>query len=412
MLEDFPVRETIVWRHRIVDKQSHTASTSISKGVRCLHSNLITGLDACLCQTCNTWFVDEAYQLPDVRSVFNVQDAPPGAVYIGRGRSLNHWGNPFSHLARSRASVMVDSLAETIASFEGWLLGKIYSQVEPDRRRWILSNLHTLKGKPLSCHCAPPEGVNLSFQDCCHGQAYLRLLEDEKRLIQLVAELNDPIASSQPRESAVASRSSAPTLLLENPAIVTRVAQELKPGAWFVPDFLEKGEQEELLFHVGNWMQGTISDWMRSAGCNPARFELCGDQFPVRLSFLAYRIIQERYPKHAETFRPDTCILSWFSLSSSLGIAQSKTAEAGLLRSGSPIVNLFLGNPCRGVQGESKKTGIAHSFEIKSGDLWTIGGKSRSSYHGIPGVRPGRDRLGLPPGTLQLSIQQRQKREF
>jgi hypothetical protein len=81
-------------------------------------------------------------------------------VYIGRKNGRLHFGNPFSHKGSKFNVVLVATRAEAVSRFRSWLNGESDLDVEPERRRWILSQLPTLKGKTLGCFCAPAQ---------CHG---------------------------------------------------------------------------------------------------------------------------------------------------------------------------------------------------------------------------------------------------
>lgn len=77
--------------------------------------------------------------------VWHRRNAPQDAVYIGRGTM---WGNPFK--------IGVDGTREeVIASYEALILSSSYHQ----------NNIHQLRGKHLSCHCAPK---------ACHGDVLLK----------------------------------------------------------------------------------------------------------------------------------------------------------------------------------------------------------------------------------------------
>lgn len=94
----------------------------------------------------------------------------------GKGYSVNitrlpgnkHFGNPFSHIERSYAPVKVATREEAVARHMSWLKGETDHDVEPERRKWILANLHRLKDKRLGCLCGPLP---------CHGMNYLELLD-------------------------------------------------------------------------------------------------------------------------------------------------------------------------------------------------------------------------------------------
>jgi len=108
--------------------------------------------------------------------VYNVKDAPndwrkrDDFVYIGRVKHSNqHFGNPFSHKEESLAEVIFDTRNQACTAFEAWLKGLAYGNVEPERRQYILDNLHTLKGKNLVCFCKPLK---------CHGDYLLEITNE------------------------------------------------------------------------------------------------------------------------------------------------------------------------------------------------------------------------------------------
>lgn len=87
-------------------------------------------------------------------------------VYVGRMKEGNHFGNPFSHVRSSLIKHHVDSREEAVVAFEMWLLGEAFLEVEPERRKYIIDNLHLLKGRKLGCLCKPA---------ACHGDVLERL---------------------------------------------------------------------------------------------------------------------------------------------------------------------------------------------------------------------------------------------
>lgn len=84
-------------------------------------------------------------------------------ILIGRIRGqLFHYGNPF-YIGRD------GDRPEVIDKFRRWLNGDPeFADVEPERRGWILRNLHLLKDKILGCFCKPED---------CHGDVYVELLD-------------------------------------------------------------------------------------------------------------------------------------------------------------------------------------------------------------------------------------------
>ena len=83
-------------------------------------------------------------------------NAPPDAVYIGRG---SMWGNPYTHKQGTKASYIVGSREEAIAAFEAAM---------DDEDRALVRR--ELKGKNLVCFCAPL---------ACHGDVLLRIANEE-----------------------------------------------------------------------------------------------------------------------------------------------------------------------------------------------------------------------------------------
>ena len=94
-------------------------------------------------------------------------------IYVGRpsktGDQLHHFGNPFGFgHARTRATVNLPTRDQAIQAYSDWLAGAAWQEVEPDRRAWILANLHYLRGKTLACWCAP---------NPCHAEILVKLAE-------------------------------------------------------------------------------------------------------------------------------------------------------------------------------------------------------------------------------------------
>lgn len=92
-------------------------------------------------------------------------------IYIGRPYqySEEHFGNPFSHIHDSQASIIVKTRREAVANFEKWLRGEVFQDVEPQRRRWILDHLDLLRDKDLVCWCDSM---------LCHGYIYQKILKE------------------------------------------------------------------------------------------------------------------------------------------------------------------------------------------------------------------------------------------
>ena len=95
-------------------------------------------------------------------------------VYIGKPASPtpHHWGSPFAK--------------GDLASFDAWLDGTAYQDIEPERRLWILNNLPALAGKTLGCWCEPNAP--------CHGQSLARLAQSAVDAMTAFAAPNEPLS--------------------------------------------------------------------------------------------------------------------------------------------------------------------------------------------------------------------------
>ena len=93
-------------------------------------------------------------------TVVNVSD--PFDEYIGRRKGTNeHFGNPF-------VEGLHGNREQVIEMFRIWLNGTGYLDIEPERKQWILANMHRLKDKRIGCHCKPL---------ACHGDVYVEMLD-------------------------------------------------------------------------------------------------------------------------------------------------------------------------------------------------------------------------------------------
>jgi hypothetical protein len=100
-------------------------------------------------------------------------------VYIGRNGIHKHenYGNPFSHLKKKTlAEIQVPTRDEAIQAYQDWLAGTAWTEVEPERRAWILSHIDELardgNDLMLGCWCAPAR---------CHGEILRDLILAARR---------------------------------------------------------------------------------------------------------------------------------------------------------------------------------------------------------------------------------------
>lgn len=91
---------------------------------------------------------------------------PPNTVYVGRP---GPWGNPFNW-QDEKTPHFGDSVAKGLCKirYEDWLQGEL-TDVDhlEDRRQWILSHAHELRGKNLACWCR--------LDQCCHADVLMEM---------------------------------------------------------------------------------------------------------------------------------------------------------------------------------------------------------------------------------------------
>jgi hypothetical protein len=91
-------------------------------------------------------------------------------IYVGRLQAGHNFGNPFGFSDDSLATVKLSSREAAIEAYEGWLRGKAFQWIEPEKRKWILERLPTLKGKVLGCFCYPKQ---------CHAEVLVKMANGE-----------------------------------------------------------------------------------------------------------------------------------------------------------------------------------------------------------------------------------------
>lgn len=101
-------------------------------------------------------------------------------VYIGRPQVFDdpfeHFGNPFGLALSAHVRVVLTTRQAVIEAFDAWLEGTAYAEIEPYRRRWILSQIELWAGRialdgvnlELMCFCVPL---------VCHGDVLKRRIE-------------------------------------------------------------------------------------------------------------------------------------------------------------------------------------------------------------------------------------------
>ncbi|MPY35881.1 alpha-ketoglutarate-dependent dioxygenase AlkB [Streptomyces adustus] len=204
---------------------------------------------------------------------------------------------------------------------------------------------------------------------------------------------------------------------------------ELAPGAVHVPDWLDAGEQRELLEACREWARppaglrtvvtpggGTMTARQVCLGWHwypyaYARAVVDGDGAPVKpfpawLGELGRRAVHDALgPESATapgtTAAYDIALINFYDGDARMGMHRDADE-----RSEAPVVSLSLGDTCVFRFGNTETRARPYrDVELRSGDLFVFGGPSRLAYHGVPRVLPGTApaRLGLT-GRLNITL--------
>jgi alkylated DNA repair protein (DNA oxidative demethylase) len=94
----------------------------------------------------------------------------------------------------------------------------------------------------------------------------------------------------------------------------------------------------------------------------------------------------------------DAAIVNLYESGAKLGLHQDKIEGVEVIRAGSPVVTISLGESCVFRFGNDERPSRPYrDVRLASGDLFVFGGPSRLSYHGVPKVF-----VGTAPPDLGL----------
>src|SRR5262245_53322791 len=88
-------------------------------------------------------------------------------------------------------------------------------------------------------------------------------------------------------------------------------------------------------------------------------------------------------------YRPDICIVNFYTAESRLGVHQDKDERPATLAAGVPIVSVSLGDAVRFVVGGLSRKDPLRPLMLRSGDVLVMGGPSRLRFHGVTRILPG-----------------------
>ena len=97
---------------------------------------------------------------------------------------------------------------------------------------------------------------------------------------------------------------------------------------------------------------------------------------------------------------PDSCLVNWYGPDARMGMHQDRD-EADLTQ---PVVSISLGDDALFRIGNAERGGRTESVWLRSGDVVTMGGSARLTFHGVDRVAAGTSDLLDRPGRINLTL--------
>ena len=97
---------------------------------------------------------------------------------------------------------------------------------------------------------------------------------------------------------------------------------------------------------------------------------------------------------------PEACLINYYTGAAKMGLHQDRDEEDFA----APVLSVSLGDTGIFRVGGTTRKGPTQEFELKSGDVFVLGGEARLAYHGIDRVLPGSSDLLDEGGRFNLTL--------
>jgi alkylated DNA repair protein (DNA oxidative demethylase) len=97
---------------------------------------------------------------------------------------------------------------------------------------------------------------------------------------------------------------------------------------------------------------------------------------------------------------PQACLINWYAPGTKMGLHQDKDEQDF----SAPVLSISLGDTALFRVGGLKRKDRTRSFELKSGDVVMLAGKSRLAFHGIDRIYSETSNLLEKPGRINLTL--------
>ena len=97
---------------------------------------------------------------------------------------------------------------------------------------------------------------------------------------------------------------------------------------------------------------------------------------------------------------PEACLVNYYAGAAKMGLHQDRDEEDFA----APVLSVSLGDTGIFRVGGTARKSPTQSYELKSGDVFVLGGEDRLAYHGIDRVLPGTSDLLEEGGRFNLTL--------
>lgn len=195
---------------------------------------------------------------------------------------------------------------------------------------------------------------------------------------------------------------------------------ELTPGLRYVPGYLDRAAQAELL----DDLRGVL----REAPLFQPTMPRSGTPFSVRMSNCGalgwvsdragYRyatthpfggtpwpampdIVRRAWDELSDyEHEPEACLVNYYATGARMGLHQDRDEEAFA----APVLSLSLGDTAVFRYGGTKRGDPTRSVNLESGDALVLGGAARLAFHGVDRILAGSSTLLAEGGRFNLTV--------
>lgn len=97
---------------------------------------------------------------------------------------------------------------------------------------------------------------------------------------------------------------------------------------------------------------------------------------------------------------PEACLVNYYAGDAKMGLHQDKDEEDF----DAPVLSVSLGDTAIFRVGGTTRNDETRKFELKSGDVFVLGGEDRLAFHGIDRILPGTSDLLAEGGRFNLTL--------